>query len=283
MSSSSRELKQAYQSLGVMENLTEVFQNTASIKIRAIRKQVLSSKIFFNDLWNIYQQLRVETRATVYDAVLHDKQLLIFIASPVGLAGPSDMQIMSELLADHTPGQQDVLVIGSHGAVLLKQARITPVSAFETPDITKPFTVDPILDIIKTYASTTVYYDSYISLTVQRAAKLKLLLAPQELTAEERDLVETGQTEIIAPANYIFEPSLADTTIILEQFMINTTIKQLMLESRLAQLASRFTNMTLAHERAQRSRKKSYLEFLASRRNERDAVAREIIVAARMA
>lgn len=282
MSNTSREHFKDYQSLGIMENLTEVFQNTASVKIRGIRKQVLSSKLFFNDLWDIYKQLRVETRATVYDSDKRHKHLFIFIASPIGLAGPSDQQIISMLVADHIHGVHDVLVIGSHGAALLKQRLITPISSFETPDITKPFTVEPIIQILRKYKSTTIYYDSYVSLTVQRAAKLELLLAPQELTLEEKQMIETGKTEVIAANNYIFEPSLEHTTVILEQFMINTTIKQLMLESRLAQLASRFTNMTMAHEKVESSQRKAYMSFLSSRRNERDASAREILVAARM-
>lgn len=281
MSTQSKTLKGELQTVHVIEELTEVFQNTASVKIRQIRKQVLSSKLFFNDMWNIYQQLRVETKISLRDVASNNRQLLFFIASPAGLAGPNDQQIITELTSLYNPAHQDVVVIGSHGAQLLKQHNITPVRAFEVPDITRDFTVGPIVDLIKAYDSTIAFYDSYISLTTQLASKRQLLLEAQELTEEERALIKIGATEVIASGNYIFEPSLEVAVLTLEQAMLYTTVTQLLLESRLAQLASRFTNMTLSHERAVQQRKKTFLEFLSARRTERDEMTRQIMVAAK--
>lgn len=281
MSTQSKTLKGELQTVKVIEELTEVFQNTASVKIRSIRKQVLSSKAFFNDMWSIYQELRVETKISFRDMASNNRQLLLFIASPAGLAGPNDLQIIDDLTSHYDAAKQDVVVIGSHGVQLLKQQGIKPIRAFEVPDITKDFTVDPIVDLIKTYDSTVAFYASYISLTTQLASKRQLLLEAQELTEEERVLIKTGATEVIASGNYIFEPSLEAAILTLEQAMLYTTVTQLILESNLAQLASRFTNMTLSHERAVRQRKKTFLEFLSARRTERDEVTRQIMVAAR--
>lgn len=281
MGMQSRSLKEELQTVGVIEDLTEVFQNTASVKIRSIRKQVLSSKLFFNDMWAIYQQLRVETKISLRDTASNGRQLLLFIASPAGLAGPNDQKIIAELKSEYSSQKHDVVVIGSRGAQLLHQNGIKPVRAFEVPDITKEFSVLPIIEIIKTYDSTIAFYDSYLSLTVQLASKRQLLLDAQELTEEERMLIKIGATEVIASGNYIFEPSLEVAILTLEQAMLQTTVTQLLLESRLAQLASRFTNMTLSHERATRQHKKTFLEFLSARRTERDEMSRQIAVAAR--
>lgn len=281
MNARTRQLKDELQTVQVIEDLTEVFQNTASVKIRTIRQQVLSSKMFYNDLWEIYQQLRTETRITLRDAASNTKELFLFIASPAGLTGQNDEQIMADLKAHYHADRQDIVVIGSHGAQLLKQHGIKPIRAFEVPDITKSFTVGPIVDLIRTYESATAYYDAYISLTTQQAAKRQFLLEAQQLTAEEKAMIETGEAEIIASGNYIFEPSLEVAILTLEQTMLNTTVTQLLLESRLAQLASRFTNMTLAHERAVKQRKHTFLEFLSSKRTERDELTRQITIAAR--
>lgn len=282
MSFQSRAMKEELETIGYVEELTEVFQNTASIKIRAVRRQVLNSKIFFNDLWNIYQQLRVETPVSLRDKAKNEKQLLLFIASPNGLGGANDLRIMNLLKQDYSASSHDVLVIGSHGLSLLKRHGILPVRSFEVPDITKTFTVEPILDVVKTYNTTTAFFDSYVSLTTQKPAKLKLLLEPQQLTEEERLLIRVGNTEVIAPGNFIFEPSIEEAVLTLEQVMLNTTITQLLFESRLSQLASRFTNMTLAHDRAEKERKKTFYHYLAARRSERDEVTRQIGIAAKM-
>ena len=281
MNARTRLLKDELQTVRVIEDLTEVFQNTASVKIRSIRQQVLSSKMFYNDLWEIYQQLRTETRITLRDAAISTKELFLFVASPAGLTGQNDEQILADLKAHYHADRQDVVVIGSHGAQLLKQHGIQPIRAFEVPDITKDFTVGPIVDLIRTYETATAFYDAYISLTTQQAAKRKFLLEAQHLTAEEKAMIETGEAEIIASGNYIFEPSLEVAILTLEQTMLYTTVTQLLLESRLAQLASRFTNMTLAHERAVKQRKHTFLEFLSSKRTERDELTRQITIAAR--
>ena len=283
MIGSSRDLKAELGSIQVIENLTDVFENTASIKIRAVRQQVLSSKLFFNDLWNIYQQIRI-SQDIPKDALTGslDKHLLLFIASPVGLAGPSDAQIFQQLGADYKPGETDILVIGSHGNFLLGEYKLKPVAAFEMPDTTKDFTVDPILSIVRQYKKTTAYYNSYVSLTTQRPAKLQLLLEAQKLSDEERALMEGGETEVISTENYIFEPSITHIVEYLGQIMLNTTLTQLLLESQLAQQASRFTNMTLAHDRAKKLYLKTFLDLQKVKRSERDEMTRQIVTAARM-
>ena len=281
MSNQTKLLKNELQTVRVVEELTEVFQNTASIKIRRIRKQVLSSKLFFNDMWGIYQQLRVESNISLRNQASNNRQLLLFIASPVGLAGPNDQRIVAELLASYDSDKQDVVVVGSHGAQLLKHQGIVPIRAFESPDVAHDFSVEPIVELVKTYDSTIAFYDAYLSLTTQVASKRQLLLEAQILTDEERSLVKQGTTEVIAAGNYIFEPSLEVAIVTLEQVMLQTTITQIILESHLSQLASRFTNMTLSHERAVGQRKKTFLEFLSSRRSERDEITRQIMVAAK--
>lgn len=283
MIGTSRHLKSELGEIRVIENLTDVFENTASIKIRAVRQQVLSSKLFFNDLWNIYQQIRV-SQDIPKDALSGsiDKHLLLFIASPVGLAGASDAQIFQQLSADFKPNSTDILVIGSHGNFLLNQYKLKPVQAFEMPDTTKQFTVDPILDIVRQYKKTTAYYNSYVSLTVQRPAKLQLLLEAQKLTEEEKQMMDVGETEVISTENYIFEPSITHIVEYLGLIMLNTTLTQLLLESQLAQQAGRFTNMTLANERAKKLYKKTFLDLQKIKRSERDEMTRQIVTAARM-
>ncbi len=281
MSDRSRALKQNLETIGVIEDLTEVFQNTASVKIRAVRKQVLNSKLFFNDLWQVYRQLRVESRVLLEDAAENRKTLRLFISSPAGLGGASDAVVLQKLRANYDASKDDVMVLGSHGSALLHDSGIQPVRAFELPDISKPFTVQPIVDVVRSYAATVAYYQSYVSLTVQQPSSLNLLLEAQTLTEEEKLLVERGETEIISSANYIFEPSLEGVCIMLEAAMIKITLTQLVQESGLAQLAGRFTTMTLAHDRAKRRHKNTVLEFLSARRTERDEITREIMVAAK--
>lgn len=281
MNSITKRLGQDLQTITTVDDLTEVFQNISSIKIRSIRQQVLHAKLFFNDLWSIYQQVRVESRVSLRDAATKQKQLLIAFCSSNQMPSSTDQELINDLLSDYKPAEHDIAIIGSHGVRLLENQQVQPTYSYEIPDITKPFTVEPLLHLVKDYTTTTAFYNSYQSLTTQPATRFTLLVEVQPLTAEEQLLVAQGTTEVITPDNYIFEPSLEVTTVALEQVMLTTTVTQLLQESTLSQLSNRFTTMTLAHERAGKQRQKSLLAFLSAKRNERDEITRQIMNAAR--
>ncbi len=273
-----RVLKRELQTIRDISTLTEVFEHTASIKIKAVRQRVLSAKVFFNDLWQIYSQLRVDVPHGLHDRV-NRKDLLIFIASPAGLSGQLDQQNFEEMMRVYKQDEHDVLVIGSHGAQLLRQAGIKPVRAFETPDTAGAFTVQPIVEAIANYNFATAFYQSYVSLTVQHGAKLQLLLNALELSQEERDMLDRGDVEIISPENFLFEPSIGEVVRAMERVMLNTSIDHLLQESRLAQLAGRFTTMTLANQRAEEATKRTFLRYLSAKRSKRDEMTRQIMAA----
>lgn len=260
-----------------IEGLTNVFSNLASIQIRSMRREVLNAKLFFNDLWELYTQLRVQGGLHLLDT---DQRLAIAITSPVGLGGGADREILSLLEAELKTHPLDIIVIGSHGVQLLDAAGLKTIGSYELPDISKEFTVEPLVAIVQRYAATSVFYQSYQSLGTQRAAKLELLAAPQELSADEAATLQSGQTtDVISPHNFIFEPSIGEVIQTLEDTMTNTTLTQLLLESRLSQLANRFTNMTLAHDRAKDLQRKLYLQQAAAKRARRDEATRQIMAA----
>ncbi len=281
MSVLTKKLQRELQAVSAIRELTDVFQNTASIKIRAVRAEVLASKLFFNELWGIYQDLRVRHHSNNELGKIN-RHLHLYISSPAGLAGPSDEQILRILQSEHSPGASDIIVLGSHGNYLLKNYDLAPLRAFEMPDIGEDFMVEPILEIVRQYETTTAYYNSYQSLTLQRPAKLTLLLEAQQLTEEERLQVEQGATEIITADNYILEPNAQHVIDYLSQIMLNTSITQLVLESQLAQQAGRFTNMSLAHSRAEKLTQKTNQRLFSLRRRERDESTRQIVTAAGM-
>jgi hypothetical protein len=47
-------------SMATLVELTSVFEGIASMRISQIKNQVLQSTKFFNELWHIYTQLRVD-------------------------------------------------------------------------------------------------------------------------------------------------------------------------------------------------------------------------------
>lgn len=281
MNSTTKRLSQDLRIITTVNDLTEVFQNISSIKIRSMRQQVLFAKLFFNELWAIYQQVRVDSRVSLRDVATKRKHLRIVFCSSSQMPSSVDQELIDDLLSDYDPVEHDIVVIGSHGVRLLENRNVQPTYSYEIPDITKSFTVDPLLHLVKDYLATTAFYNAYKSLTIQPATRFTFLVEVQPLSAEEQSLMAAGATDVITPANYIFEPSLDVTTVALEQIMLTTTVTQLLQESILSQVSYRFTTMTLAHERVDRQRKKTQLSFLSARRSERDEITRQIMNAAR--
>lgn len=284
--SQSRILKREVETVKTIQSLTGVFENIASVQVRVTRRKVLSAKLFFNDMWEVYSQLRVmadEQSRSVLGKLRNGRHLSVVVTSPIGLSGDIDDRVIQlfEQADVSNDKDNDTLVVGSHGVQLLTQRGFELIRSFEVPDITKPFDVSPLSNLVQEYESASLYYVSYVSLTVQKAAVLSLLGGAQTLTQEEKALLKKGEVELISPDNFIFEPSILEVIDSLETAMLTTTFNQILLESRLAQLANRFTTMTSARQRATETRKKVFLEFLGARRNEKDEITRQIMAAVR--
>ena len=57
--------------IGTITDLTGIFESIASIRISKIKDKVTRSQVFFDELWHIYSQLRVDpnTRAPITKSV----------------------------------------------------------------------------------------------------------------------------------------------------------------------------------------------------------------------
>ncbi len=82
---------------------------------------------------------------------------------------------------------------------------------------------------------------------------------------------------MISEKNYIFEPSTYAVAAHLERSMIQIAISQLILESKLAQYASRFRAMSVSHDRADEAKSDLHLAYNRAHRAIKDERLKEII------
>jgi F0F1-type ATP synthase gamma subunit len=130
----------------------------------------------------------------------------------------------------------------------------------------------PIIQEVRRYRSTRVFYQEYVSLMVQEVKYIDLSNAVrQKGSASEKP------DEIINEQTYIFEPSTYAVAAHLERSMMQIAISQVILESKLAQYASRFRAMTASHKRADESRSDLRMEYNRARRYIRDERLKEIV------
>jgi F0F1-type ATP synthase gamma subunit len=83
--------------------------------------------------------------------------------------------------------------------------------------------------------------------------------------------------DMISEATYIFEPSSYAVAAHLERSMMQIALSQLILESKLAQYASRFRAMSASHQRSQEGKDELHLMYNRSKRMIKDERLKEIV------
>jgi len=270
------DIEREEKAIGTLVELTGVFEGIASMRIAQIKNQVLEATAFFNDLWHIYSQLRVDSlfrfgRSQSEEEVIK-KDLYIIITAEGGFSGDIDQKLVKFMIDNYDKEKQDILVIGHHGALQLAQRGISYIKYFKLPTKDKNINVSPIINYVQKYQKTTVFYQQYVSLMVQDVRRIELSAAVAEQSKET-----TKAEEIITTDNTIFEPSTYMVIDHLESSMMRIAMGQLILDSKLAQYASRFRAMSASHTRAEESKDDLHLEYNRSKRAIKDQRLKEII------
>lgn len=244
------EIKNEENSMRTMVSLTSAFESLSSIQIAKTKNKVIISNQFFDEVWSIYKQIRMDVIFNFgrsQDEKPLDKELILLITAPGGLSGDIDQRLVRRFREHYNPENNDILVIGRHGVSQLAQASIKPSYYFDIPK--KDYiNVDPLMDIIKKYRKSRIFYQHYISLSQQEIVDVDL----SEVVSRKGRVadLDTAGEDLITEKNYIFEPSPYSVAAYLETSILRLTLAQFIYDSRLAQAASRFRAMTAAKERS---------------------------------
>lgn len=278
-----QEVTERQQAMDTIVNLTSVFEGLASMRIAQVKNQVLSSQQFFQELWHIYQQIRVDTLfrfGRVNEADVIKKQLVIVITAEGGFSGDIDQKLIAWMLKEYDPDKQDIIVIGHHGALQLIQANVGFKKYFTLPSRDKNINVRPLVQEVGRYQSTVVFYQTYVSLMVQDIKRIEL----QSAVAEQARTVggKKVDNEEISERTYIFEPSTFEVVAHLERSMTEIALSQVILDSKLAQYASRFRAMSMANDKAGELSGDLKLLYNRTKRRIQDERLKEMINGLRM-
>lgn len=260
--------------MATLVELTSAFEGIASMKISQTKNQVLQSTKFFNELWAIYTQLRVDSLFSFgrdKSTKTLEKDLFILITAEGGFSGDIDQKLLREMLKEYKPEEREIIVIGHHGAVQLAQLGIAYKKYFKLPEKDANINVAPIIREVVQYRSTKVFYQEYISLSAQEVKSIELGSAVKERVAGMVD------EDVISEDTYIFEPSTYAVAAHLERSMMQIAMSQLILQSKLAQYASRFRAMSASHQRADETKQELHMLFNRSKRSLKDERLKESI------
>jgi len=256
-------------------SLTSALESISSMQIAKTKNKVLISNQFFDEVWNIYKQIRVDVMFN-YGRSVHetpiDKELLILITAKGGLSGDIDNRLIRKFMEHYDERKNDILVIGHHGITKLKQAHVDHTYYFDLPEHDY-INVDPLLDIIKKYTKSRIYYQNYISLSQQEIKDVDL----SEVVSSKGRVADlsTVSDEMVTEKTHIFEPSSYAVAMYLESSILRLTISQFIYDSRLAQVASRFKAMSAAKERSVANAAGLHMEYNRAKRSQVDTRLKE--------
>jgi len=272
------EIEKDVNAMATLSELTSVFEGIASMRIAQIKNQVLQATQFFQELWGIYSQLRVDAifrfGRSQAGVEVSPKELYIIITAEGGFSGDIDQKLIQLMLKTYDKEKNDIIVIGHHGALQLAQRGIGFKKYFKLPVKDQNINVGPIIREVQQYRTTTVFYQEYVSLMVQDVRKIELSSA---VAAEGNQTAKQNNAEVISEQNYIFEPTTYDVVDHLESSMMRIALSQLILDSKLAQYASRFRAMSASHTRADEAKGELKLTYNRARRAIKDERLKEIV------
>lgn len=259
-----------------VDMLAQAFKGISGNHIAAIKDQTLSSKQFFADLWEIYTQLKVTPKGQPLrrtQPIYQDKTVFVVVTAEGGLSGDIDKKLVDWMLTFYDKKTTDVIVLGHHGVLQLAQVGIDVAKYYPLPDkdVTTIDTTPIIADILD-YGTIRVFYQTYVTLFSQDITSIDLFQAVQTLGDES----QAGST-VITSQNYIFEPTFNEVVDHMESTMMSVALSQVILESKLAQYASRFNAMSTAHKKAGEIQEDLRRLYNQARRSEDDERTREII------
>ena len=271
-------IQQDLNQIHTVEDLTTVFESIASIKIAKIRNRVVVGKEFFAELWQTYRSLRVDPkeRLSHRSELKNSRTALLVVTTEGRLSGEVGNKVIDEVITAYQGMQDaDIIVLGAYGESRLLQHGVPVKQMYHLPDGEADFDAVEVVSVIEPYEHVTIFYQTYESLRIQRVAKIELVTAMNNLS-EAADS-DTEPNEVVSSHEFIFEPNINEIADYLESLMIDVTISQVLMESRLAQFAGRFNAMNAAKHRAKDMRTEYDRLYHRAKRAEGDERLKEII------
>lgn len=260
--------------ISTVQDLTGVFESLASTQVAKVKTKVELSKAFFQLLWQRYSSIRVDPNTRITNRELGNDigkdQVFILITAEAGLSGDIDQRLVEVVSQNYDEKTTDIIVLGSHGANQLSQRDMEYIRFFQVPETDSYIDVTPVIEAVLSYSRIIIYYQEYVSLGVQNIQSIDLI-------SSMRDMSEDANEDAMTAEDTIFEPSLDEIADEMEMTMMTLALSQTILESSLAQAASRFNAMAVAKKRAGELVDDYMLEFHRAKRSESDRQMREVM------
>lgn len=257
-----RNIKQQISQVASLKDLTKIYAEVASLRMKKTRDSVLTSRDYLHELNAIFDEVhyhyaseikrlaagRSKNKSEVTFLSHNGKNVVLLLSSNSGLYGDIVPRTFQMFLNKVREGGSEVVIAGRQGLqMFLANEPNRPYTYFDFPDKTAASLnlIDLISHVVQ-YERINIFYGKFYNLIDQR---------PDVVTI-------SSHTAITAPptgkrVEYIFEPNLQKILIFFETEIFASLFEQTVRESELARFASRMISMQQAEQNINK-----YLTFL---------------------
>jgi len=250
-----KELNIQIVNLRAIQNITDVYQQVAAMRMRKIKDTVIQNRKFYESLSEVYmetQRFYSKTKALAakgarYSPMLvektNGKSVAVLITANTGLYGSVVKDVFDLFVKDHKDSNSDLVVVGRLGRNWIQALKLPkPFKYFDLQDGIEYIDagIKLIFDYVSNYSDIMVYHGLFKNITNQPAKATKVTQKTAQTEAESPE-TPGGQT-----LSFIFEPTIERVLISFEEQLVYSFFDQSIYESALAKFGSRMMSLDTA-------------------------------------
>ncbi len=268
-----RTIERQITELNTLANLTDIYGEIASTRMKRTRQSVLTSRDFMAEVYDVFKEVFASYRAEVMRLVKsrgedpalgvtllshNGKTVSLLLSANTGLYGEVVRRSFDLFMRDVRRSDVEVAIVGRVGRnYFLNDEPGRPYTYFELPDNgTDRERLSELVRHLVQYEEIHVYFGQFQNVVSQEPTKM-VISAATLLTN-----LGAGSGE---ENKYIFEPTLERVLMFFETEIFASLLDQTVRESQLSKFASRILAMNRAHENIENSLRRLALDELRAR------------------
>lgn len=238
--------KEELQDVEVLRDIASALLEISSIKIRLLREDFETNRVFFEEVSDLYRLVKLSAQAQgsqmdSKEAQVHE--IHVAITSNKRFHGSLNRTVMDAFQSNITDTTRDYLVVGHTGKYYLEDTEHQKTCDYLSfkDDYPTPTETDVFLERMRPYTRVILYYPRFINI---------FTLTPSTIDITHTAPVgnkETSESDI----HEIYEPELPHILAFFETQIRKLLFMRIMLESELSRTAARLIKMNSTQDRAE--------------------------------
>jgi len=265
-------LKQEMNTMKDLEDLTNMLEQIAARDIATMRSEILQSRPFFQEFWQIYGVLK--QLAPPPPEVIH-RQLVVVIGIDWGMPGNLLQRVIEAAEKEVEAHGADLLLIGKMTHRRFQDQGDRTVHYFSAPKKSSLRDIEPIYTLVSKYAHTTFVYPRFESLSKQVVETNFITIGEEEKKRIEKKTHASPEAEVAAE-RFIIEPNAQEISNYMNQTVVGLSLYHYMAEAMLAYSAAQMVSMRDSYDNAKDASKTLRQRYHKARREMIDSKLREL-------